>query len=161
MQTRFFISILISLAITGCHSTKRISSGHNNKQETVWLSVEANPNDESLNEIICNYRCVYDEPHTFDENYWKNIDIRFSLQPVSGQTYELPNGGIKISGTFASVWVWDKSYDNQNIVGTIKVVKYKENKQLTLDLNLSEVSNLKGELNNKELINGIYTFKCK
>lgn len=149
------------MAILGCNPTNEIGRSNNNEQENGRLTVEANPNNELIDEIICNYRYVYDDPHTIDENYWKNIDIRFTLQPVSGQTYELPNGGIKISGTFTSVWVWDKSYDNQNIVGTIKIIKYTENKELTLDLNLSEVSNLDGELSYKELLNGIYTFKSK
>lgn len=145
----------------GCHPTRKIGNDNNFKQETVSLTYEANPINGFKSEIICKYRCVYDEPNTVDENYWKNIDISFISEPASGQNYELPNNGIKIAGTFTSVWIWDKIYDNQNVVGSIKVIKYTENKQLILEINLSEVSNLNGELSYKELLNGIYTFKCK
>ncbi len=159
MRTILVFGFFLSLAVLSCHSKKKHGNKIKYKQEYCNLSISKDSNNVFTNRVLCEYSCSYDKPYVLDDGYSKAINIVFHSTPIVGQTYELPNNDITVTGTFTSVWVWDKVYKNHNIKGSIKVVQFIKNLRLKLDINLLELYILNNEKQYEKLLNGRYTFR--
>ncbi len=157
MRTILVFGIFLSLVILSCHSKKL--HGNKYKRELCNLIISKDTINAFTSGVLCTYLCKDDNPSIIDDGYTEKINIVFHSTPVVGKTYELPNNDITVTGTFTSVWIWDKVYENHKINGTIKVVQFRNQSSLKLNINLFELFMQNNEKQYEKLLNGRYTFR--
>jgi hypothetical protein len=111
-----------------------------------------------VNHVSCKNYCYRNVPRVIDEEYHLTMFFTFLKDPQKGDIYTLPSNNIFISGTFNSVWVWDKEYNNENMRGQINVIKYKPGQKMILLIEVYEHDSGDSAFKQK-LINRQLTFR--